>query len=194
MPADDSAELSAAARALAALGSDTGDYLSLCAQAGVRLGTTEALNRLQDRAPVPAWAAIALGDLSAGVAEVSGRAAHPRIVQALAETHHPSRSDETAWCSAIMCLWMAESGLQDTNSAAARSWLKWGVKCEPWRQWAVCVLWRVSPASRSGHVGLLAGWDDKHVRLLGGNQGNQVSIKAYPRSRVLGVRWPDGLG
>jgi hypothetical protein len=35
--------------------------------------------------------------------------------------------------------------------------------------------------------------DNSHpdlVYLLGGNQGDRVSVRAYPRKRLLGYRWP----
>lgn len=39
-----------------------------------------------------------------------------------------------------------------------------------------------------GHVAFLVSWDDDTVTVLGGNQGDKVSIKTYPRRRILGVR------
>jgi hypothetical protein len=32
--------------------------------------------------------------------------------------------------------------------------------------------------------------DDEHIHLLGGNQLDQVREHLYPRSTVLGYRWP----
>ena len=54
----------------------------------------------------------------------------------------------------------------------------------------VVVLWRGARDSPSGHVGLFAGMDHDSgtVRLLGGNQGDAVSIATFPADRVLGVR------
>lgn len=139
--------------------------------------------------PDPAWFAIAQEDVGR-VREVPGREAHPRIAEALSMTRHPSRSDETPWCSAIMCLWLAEASLPHTGSAAARSWLEYGTECEL-RRGAIVTLWRGSPDSSSGHVGLALSWDKDNVTLIGGNQGNSVSSKEYPRSRILRVCWPE---
>lgn len=140
----------------------------------------------------PDWLTIAKSDL-VKVREVPGRKAHPRIAEALAQTRHPSRSDETPWCSAIMCLWMHECGLPHTRSASARSWHTYGRELAELQRGAIAVLWRVSPSSRSGHVALVVDWDDTYVQLLGGNQSNQVCVKSYPRTRILegGIRWPE---
>lgn len=44
-----------------------------------------------------------------------------------------------------------------------------------------------------GHVGLLVGEDTAgNLLILGGNQGNAVNIRAFPRDRVLAYRWPPG--
>jgi len=39
-----------------------------------------------------------------------------------------------------------------------------------------------------GHVGFFAGIEGRNILLLGGNQGDSVSIGSYPKSRLLGVR------
>jgi hypothetical protein len=39
----------------------------------------------------------------------------------------------------------------------------------------------------------LARVDQRNPMLLGGNQGDTVSLRRYPRSRVLDYRWPIGF-
>jgi hypothetical protein len=39
-------------------------------------------------------------------------------------------------------------------------------------------------------VGFFLRLDDEHIHLLGGNQLDQVREHLYPRSTVLGYRWP----
>lgn len=41
-----------------------------------------------------------------------------------------------------------------------------------------------------GHVGFLVEARGNKVLILGGNQGDEVSVAAFPRSRLLGCRWP----
>lgn len=52
----------------------------------------------------------------------------------------------------------------------------------------VVVFWRGSKDSWKGHVAFYSHHDANNVYVLGGNQGNAVSIQAYPRSRLLDVR------
>ena len=39
-----------------------------------------------------------------------------------------------------------------------------------------------------GHVGFFAGHEDPNVLLLGGNQGDSVSVAPFAAARILGVR------
>ena len=42
-----------------------------------------------------------------------------------------------------------------------------------------------------GHVGFVVGEDDKgNILLLGGNQGNRVSIASFPKTRITAYVWP----
>ncbi len=41
-----------------------------------------------------------------------------------------------------------------------------------------------------GHVGFLVGETADAVILLGGNQGDRVCVAAFPRARLLDLRWP----
>ncbi len=50
------------------------------------------------------------------------------------------------------------------------------------------MLWRESRDSWKGHVGFYAGHDQSKVWLLGGNQGDAVNVRDFPRKRILGVR------
>lgn len=69
----------------------------------------------------------------------------------------------------------------------ARNWLKFGEKLQVPTYGCVVVFSRGS----GGHVGLVAGvTPDGRLAVLGGNQGNTVSIAAFGRENVLGYRWP----
>jgi lysozyme family protein len=71
----------------------------------------------------------------------------------------------------------------------ARSYLAWGETLSEPRTGAVAVLSRGSDPSL-GHVGFLVGLTPSEAVLLGGNQGDAVSVATFPRSRLLGLRWP----
>ena len=137
---------------------------------------------------IPTWLEIALEELGAGVAEVPGPGDNPVIGAYLAEVGL-APEDETPWCSAFAGHCMKAAGRKGTGSAAARSWLTWGVASEP-RLGAVTVLWRDHPGSAHGHVGFLLDHDATGIYLLGGNQGDRVSVARFPIDRVLGYRMP----
>jgi lysozyme family protein len=71
----------------------------------------------------------------------------------------------------------------------ARSYQGWGAGLDDGRLGAVVVLSRGGDASL-GHVGFLLGEDDDHVFLLGGNQSDAVTVTAFPKARIVGLRWP----
>jgi hypothetical protein len=49
-----------------------------------------------------------------------------------------------------------------------------------------------SRGPKFGHVGFVTGRTKAgNLAVLGGNQSNQVNVKAFTRDRVLGFRWPE---
>jgi len=44
-----------------------------------------------------------------------------------------------------------------------------------------------------GHVGFYVGEDDTHLHVLGGNQGDAVSITRIARNRLSEMRWPNEI-
>jgi len=134
-----------------------------------------------------------------GMKELPGHVHNPTIVAMCDLVDSGVHDDETPWCSAFVnyCNWLL--GCQRSGSLRARSWLLVGtaIRLEAARPgFDVVILSRgVNAASAAeiaapGHVGFFSGYnaDKKTVSILGGNQGNEVSIAEYPIARVLGVR------
>lgn len=123
------------------------------------------------------------------IRELPGAQQHPFIQWAhMLCNLGPDQPDEVPWCSSFMnaLCWMQR--LPRSKSAAARSWLSIGVPVplEQAQLGDVVILSRGAPPS--GHVGLFAGREGPKVHLLGGNQGNAVSVAPFDVSTVLGVR------
>jgi len=134
------------------------------------------------------WMWEALNEL--GVREIVGSGDNPRIVAYHQETTLKATYDEVAWCSAFACWVMERAGIKSTRSAAARSWAAWGKPPETIQYGSIVVLSRGDSTTR-GHVGFLIDRDEKgRLWLLGGNQGDAVSIATFPIHRVLVYRWP----
>lgn len=140
---------------------------------------------MEDRFP---WMPIARAEI--GIKELPGPQDNPRILEYLSSTTlaGPSRdNDETPWCSAFANWCLERAGYEGTDSAWARSWLTWGVALPVPVEGAVTVFDR---GGAGGHVAFFIGETPSGIRVLGGNQRNQVTISEYPRSRLLGCRLP----
>ena len=127
-----------------------------------------------------------------GEKEISGPEDNPTIVNYAKEAGFEwVNDDETAWCS-IFVNWVAmKAGLKRTKLANARSWLDVGLNVDDNPEPGdIVVFWRGSEQGWQGHVGFYFGFskDQSRVYCLGGNQGNQVSVTAYPVEKVLGYR------
>ena len=125
-----------------------------------------------------------------GEAERPGTRANARIVAMFRDAGHAKIvSDEVAWCAAFCGACLERAGIRSTRSLMARSYLAWGAPLADARMGAVAVFSRGSDPAL-GHVGFWLGETEDSVVLLGGNQGNAVSVARYPKARLIGLRWP----
>lgn len=130
----------------------------------------------------------ALAELVAGVREFPDPGENPRIGEYL-KVVGLEPDDETSWCSAFIAWCHEQAQVPILHiTGAARSWLQWGHPVEIPRLGDVVVLWRGHRMSWQGHVGLYVGGGGGSVILVGGNQGNAVSVAPFSTERVLGYR------
>lgn len=142
------------------------------------------------RAWGPAWLVAGLGEL--GEVEIVGPRHNPRILEYGKAVRLRVTTDEIPWCSNFLNWCFLQALIEGTRSAAASSWLTWGVACGL-RLGAVAFWGKSDPdAGGTGHCALIAGWSASHVLALGGNQQNRVS--AALRSQAgMQLRWPAGV-
>ncbi len=150
-------------------------------------------------ATVSPWLDIAVAEL--GVHEDSVQGAHTaRIVEYHQTTTLRATDDETPWCSSFVNWVMRQSGRAGTNSALARSWLNWGTAVTDPSPGAVVVIKKTTPGttratgSTTGfHVGFYITKSQSYVRILGGNQSDQVKYSNFMLSayEVKGYRVPN---
>ncbi|MEM9680608.1 MAG: TIGR02594 family protein [Bacteroidota bacterium] len=122
-----------------------------------------------------------------GVKEIVGSKDNQRILKYFNDLGFDGKKlkDETAWCSAF-ANWVAKtSGYEYSGKLNARSWLSVGESVVNPEVGDIVVFWRESPESWKGHVAFFIKATRGYVYVLGGNQGNKVCIKAYPKNRVL---------
>lgn len=97
----------------------------------------------------------------------------------------------TAWCAAFVNA--AEGG--GTGKLNARSYLDYGEEVVDPQTGDIVVLSRGDPNGWQGHVGYFQGYDDEgNIQVLGGNQGDAVSVASYSPDRLLGYRRSPGVG
>lgn len=96
----------------------------------------------------------------------------------------------TGNCAAFVGSVLAQVGIQGTGALNARSYLEWGEPVDLVRaqRGDIVVFWRGSRDGWQGHVGFYHGIDGNNILVLGGNQGNAVSVAPYSADRLLGVR------
>ncbi len=137
------------------------------------------------------WFEIAKGEI--GVEEIPGSAHNPRIIEYHATTTLRATSDEVAWCSAFVNWSLQQAGYGGTNSAAAKSWLRWreGKAINTPRTGCIVIFDRGTQPWQ-GHVAFYVGENgSEHIYVLGGNQSNQVKISSYRKRKIVGYRWPE---
>jgi len=141
------------------------------------------------------WMVTAAANL--GTVEGVGYRNNPRIVSWAERIGGAMKriytQDSTPWCGLFVahCMHANEIPITISNPLGARNWLKFGVPVDPCFG-AVMVFWRGSKNGWQGHVAFYVGEDSNYYHVIGGNQGNKVSVARYPKSRFLGARWPKG--
>lgn len=139
--------------------------------------------------PEVAWLAEARKHI--GLQEIKGTKHHPEIVQFWKDIKRGGiKDDETPWCAAFVGAILERSGIKSSRFESAKSYLQWGdLLTQPV---VGCVV--VFTRDGGGHVGFVVGQDKSgNLLVLGGNQGDAVNVRSFPRSRVSGYRWPTGF-
>jgi uncharacterized protein (TIGR02594 family) len=140
----------------------------------------------------PSWMVEAWRDF--GQREVAGEDNNPRIVTMYRDAGAASvTDDETAWCAAYVGACLSRVGIKPSGSLMARSYLGWGETISVGRPGAIAVFSRGGDPT-FGHVAFWLGETARSIVVLGGNQGDAVTVQAFPRERLLGLRWPNQSG
>lgn len=134
----------------------------------------------------PSWLTAARKHI--GLAEVVGSKHNPTILRWLASLRAWWAEDETPWCGTFVAAALRESGLPVAKAwYRAKAWLDYGTQLVTPKVGCIVVFDRAG----GGHVGFVVGRDESgRLMVLGGNQGNKVSVAPFDTGRVLGYRWP----
>jgi len=141
--------------------------------------------------PLPTWTQEGLKYL--GQREIPG-VQHSGFVLSLwrAIKRGGIKDDETPWCSAYVGAMLEAVGIVSTRFEGAKSYLDYGIRLDKPYPGCIAVIERPG----GWHVGFVLGMatnarpGDPALALLGGNQGNAVSVISVPLSSIKALRWP----
>ena len=137
---------------------------------------------------------ISLAKTYIGTKEYTGKADNPIVLSFLRKVGLNWGSilhDSTPWCGAFVGAMMTRSGFSiPKNAGRALSWLNFGFDVGR----AVYGSIAIKKRKGGGHVCFVIGRDLKTglLRCLGGNQGDEVSIRLYKDSDFISFRLPFG--
>ena len=125
------------------------------------------------------------------VAEVPGPRHNPVIQSWLHKLRAWWNDDETPWCGVFVAACMDTAGIALPKYwMRAKAWADWGSRLSA--PVAGCIV--VFERQGGGHVGFVVGRTAKgNLMVLGGNQGNRVSIAPFDRARAVAYVWPSGV-
>lgn len=134
----------------------------------------------------PFWLTVARRNMN--VVETPGKATTPAIARWLLNLKAWWKDDETPWCGVFVAECLREAGQsRPQHWYRALAWKDWGLRLDAPTLGCVVVFARQG----GGHVGFFVGYDEQgRFMVLGGNQGNRVSIAPFDGSRIVGFRWP----
>ena len=123
-----------------------------------------------------------------GLREIPGAKHNTTISKWLTKLKAWWRDDETPWCGTFVAHCVQYAGLVPPKEwYRARSWADWGTPTATPRIGCIVVFERKG----GGHVGFVVGEDTQgRLLVLGGNQGDAVSIAPFDKARVLCYRIP----
>lgn len=136
---------------------------------------------------IPSWVDVALQELQAGVKEVPGPGDNPRVIEYHQSCTLKATDDDVPWCSAFVNWVMQQVGYKGTKSAAAISWKDWGKELDEGRLGCIVVMTRTG----GNHVAFYLDEDKSGVYILGGNQGDKVSIMKASWDVITNFRFPN---
>ena len=123
-----------------------------------------------------------------GQREIKGASHNTLILSWLDKLKAWWKNDEEPWCGVFAAQCLSSSNREiPKNWYRAKEYLNCGTALSTPAYGCIVVFSRTG----GGHVGFVVGKDKyENLMVLGGNQGDAVSIQAFSISRVAGYRWP----
>lgn len=123
-----------------------------------------------------------------GTMEIKAGLVNPKILYYLSNATGKKITENTPWCAAFINSILKDAKIKHSKKLNARSILDLGKAVKVPEVGDLVVFWRSSVEGWQGHAGFYVRELGNVIYVLGGNQGNKVSIAPYPKSQLLGFR------
>jgi uncharacterized protein (TIGR02594 family) len=147
---------------------------------------------MDPKSNAPVW--LKTAETCIGVKEYPGSATNPLIARWAGKVSKflgiKYDGDHVPWCGLFATYCVAENGFVPPSIAIrASEWGKWGVALAKPSPGAIMVFTREG----GGHVAFYVSEDADYYHVLGGNQGDAVSVTKIAKNRCSAIRWPAGI-
>lgn len=141
--------------------------------------------------PIPKHMEIAAKFL--GVRETPGKASNPIVDEMFTLAGFKGLKDDVPWCAAFIAAMLKKAGLPNEVEPKMRLWAASYGRCGVASKAPVYGAIGVKTRNGGGHVGFVVAANKDFIWLLGGNQGDKVSIAKFPRASFTAYRVPTGV-
>jgi uncharacterized protein (TIGR02594 family) len=128
-----------------------------------------------------------------GVTETPGKASNPVVEEFFALAGFKGLKDDVPWCAGFVAAMLKKAGLPNEVEPKMRLWAASYARCGQKLNGPAWGAIGVKTRNGGGHVGFVVAASKDRVWLLGGNQGDKVSIASFPRSSFTAFRLPTGI-
>lgn len=154
----------------------------------------------------PAWLVYARAHV--GLREIVGPRHEPRILVMWKRLGKWAgltvTTDEVPWCGGFVgdCMLNGGAIVPVAIAARAKAWASWGDSVMSAATRPPLGAIAVFDRKGGGHVGFVVGiYPNGDLDILGGNQGNAVNVRRFPRNptagrsdlKLIALRWPKGV-
>lgn len=116
-----------------------------------------------------------------GLTETPGKASNPVVEQFFADAGFKGLKDDVPWCAAFVASMLKRAGLPNEVDPKMRLWAASYANCGVRIAKPAYGCIGVKTRNGGGHVGFVVAANDTHIWLLGGNQGDKVSVAKFAR-------------
>ncbi len=104
-------------------------------------------------------------------------------------------ADSVPWCGLFAAWCVHQAGIAPPPiSIRAKAWATWGDPLSIRAVYPPLGAIAVFGRDGGGHVGFVDSVNrDGSLNILGGNQGDAVNVRRFPRARLIALRWPKGV-